>query len=110
MKVHLIKKQNIERFAILNAGSRNALGLWLSVIKSADWNTPEDILQTFRSADLLGNGSERVIFDIGGNNYRMICHYAFGEKEVHLFVCWIGNHPEYTKLCNNRKQYIISNY
>jgi mRNA interferase HigB len=110
MKVHLIKKQNIERFTILNAGSRNAFGLWLSVIKSADWNTPEDILQTFRSADLLGNGSERIIFDIGGNNYRMICHYAFGEKEVHLFVYWIGNHAEYTKLCNNRKQYIISNY
>jgi mRNA interferase HigB len=34
----------------------------------ADWNEPGDISETFRSADLLGNGSNRVVFDIAGNN------------------------------------------
>jgi HigB_toxin, RelE-like toxic component of a toxin-antitoxin system len=59
---------------------------------------------------LLGRGSNRVVFDIGGSNYRMICKYAFGEKQVHLFICWIGTHAEYDKLCAGREQYTVTNY
>lgn len=110
MKVHLVKKQTIENYEKDNARSRSSFQLWLSVLKGVDWNTPENIQETFGSADLLGNGSDRVVFNIGGNNYRMICHYVFGEKEVHLFVCWIGTHAEYTKLCDEKKQYAISDY
>ena len=65
---------------------------------------------TYRSTDFLGNGSSRVVFDIGGNKYRMICKYAFGDKLVHLFICWIGTHAEYDKLCNKEEQYIVSIY
>ena len=69
-----------------------------------------DILDTFCSVDLLGKGYNRVVFDIGGNNYRMIGQYAFGETEVHLFVCWIGTHAEYDKLCKDNKQYSVNVY
>jgi mRNA interferase HigB len=40
----------------------------------------------------------------------MICKYAFGDKQVHLFVCWIGTHAEYDALCNEEKQYTIEDY
>ena len=110
MKVHLLKKQTIESYAEKNARSRSSFKLWLLAIKGTDWDMPEDILKTFSFADLLGKGTDRVVFDIGGNNYRMICNYVFGEKQVHLFVCWIGTHAEYTKLCNDKKQYTISSY
>ena len=106
----MIKKQTVENYARANAGSRRPLTLWLSAIKFSHWGEPNDIKKTFGSADLLGNGSERVVFDIGGNNYRMICKYLFGEKQVHLFVCWIGTHAEYDKLCNNNEQYTVSAY
>lgn len=43
---------------------------------------PNDILLTYGSADLIGNGSNRVVFNIGGNNFRMICKYQFWESEV----------------------------
>jgi mRNA interferase HigB len=110
MKVHLIKKQTIEEYIKENARARSSFKLWLGILAYADWDDPEDILNTFGSADLLGNGCDRAVFDIGGNNYRMICHYVFGDKQVHLFICWIGTHAEYTKLCNERKQYKISIY
>ena len=80
------------------------------MIKQVVWYTPEDMLKTFASADLLGDGSNRVVFDIGGNNYRMICHYVFGEKEIHLFICWIGTHDAYDRLCMENKQYSVSAY
>lgn len=110
MKVHLIRKETIEEFARQNPQSRAPLKDWLTKIKYADWETPADIQKTFPSTDLLGNSSSRAVFDIGGNNYRMIGKYAFGDKQVHLFVCWIGTHAEYDKLCDNNKQYTISNY
>ncbi|MFO8021105.1 MAG: type II toxin-antitoxin system HigB family toxin [Perlabentimonas sp.] len=86
MKVHLIKKQSIENYAQKNARSRASIDIWLSIIKRADWNEPNEIIATFNSADILGKGSDRVVFNIGGNNYRLICKYHFGETRVHLFV------------------------
>jgi mRNA interferase HigB len=108
MKVHLIRKETIEGFVVGNARSKTSFGTWLTAIKYADWKIPSDIMKTFGAADLLGRGSSRVVFDIGGNNYRMICKYAFGEKQVHLFICWIGTHAEYDQVCQKKEQYSIT--
>jgi mRNA interferase HigB len=108
MKVHLIRKETIESYSAGNAQSRAPFGDWLTKLKHADWEKPADMQSTFGTADLLGKSSSRVVFNIGGNNYRMICKYAFGDKQVHLFVCWIGTHAEYDKLCGNNEQYTVS--
>ena len=110
MKIHLIKKQTIETYIKKNAQSRMSFEIWFSILKRAEWDEPIEIISTFRSADILGNGSDRVVFNIGGNKYRMICRYHFGITKVHLFVKWIGTHASYTKLCMDRKQYDISAY
>lgn len=60
-----------------------------------------------QNANILGRGSDRVVFNIGGNKYRMICKYHFGTKKVHLFISWIGTHSAYSKLCNNNEQFSI---
>lgn len=110
MRLHLIKEKTIEDFVNKHAVSKSSFRLWLGVIKTADWDKPEGILATFGSADLLGNGSERVVFDIGGNNYRIIAKYDFARTRVHLTIRWIRTHAEYTKLCRANKQYDISLY
>lgn len=110
MRVHLIKEKTVEDFVRKHAVGKSAFSNWLGVLKNADWNRPEDMLLTFGAADLLGNGSNRVVFDIGGNNYRMICKYSFAKTRVHLSVCWIDTHAEYTKLCKAHKQYEIRMY
>jgi mRNA interferase HigB len=110
MKVHLIKWQSVEAFMKDNAGSRSSLSLWLAVLKRSEWNDPADILKSFGSADLIGNGTDRVVFNISGNKYRIICKYQFGTMNAHLFVKWIGTHAEYTRLCKNNQQYTVSIY
>lgn len=110
MKVHLIRKETIENFAVSNARSKTSFATWLTAVKYADWTVPADIITTFGTADILGNGSNRVVFNIGGNNYRMICKYVFGVKQVHLFVCWIGTHAEYDKLCDDGEQFTVTDY
>lgn len=110
MKIHLIKKQTIEDYIKKNSRSKTSFEILFSILKRADWKVPNDIISTFNSADILGRSSDRVIFNIGGNSYRMICRYHFGAKKVHLFVKWVGTHAEYTKLCNEQKQYEVSSY
>ncbi|MXV16549.1 type II toxin-antitoxin system HigB family toxin [Hufsiella ginkgonis] len=109
MKIHLIKRATLEAFIWEHGRSRTSLEDWLEKIKQADWQTPNDIRQTFNAADLLGN-SKRVVFNIAGNNYRMICKYVFGAKQIHLFVCWMGTHTEYDKLCDAGNQYTVNVY
>ena len=108
MRVHLIKIQSIEDFIKDNVQSQSGFEGWLSVIKYAEWDIPSDIVTTFNRADILGKSSNRVVFDIGGNKYRLICKYFFGDNKIHLFVKWIGTHAEYTKLCDNNKQYEVN--
>ncbi len=110
MRIHLISKATIEDYMLYQPTSRSLFEGWMGKLKFADWEKPSDIQKSFRSADLLGKGSNRVVFDIGGNNYRMIGMYLFGDQQVHLFVCWIGTHAEYDELCGDSKQYTIANY
>jgi mRNA interferase HigB len=110
MKVHLIRVETIVDYVLANSRSKTSFATWLTAIKNADWDLPADIKETFGTADFLGNGTSRVVFNIGGNNYRMICKYALGDKQVHLFICWIGTHAEYNELCADNKQYTITSY
>lgn len=72
MKIHLIKKQTTEDYVKKNARSKASFEIWFSILKRANWKEPNEIIATFNSADILGRSSDRVIFNIGGNNYRMI--------------------------------------
>ena len=64
------------------------------MVKAADWSKPTDIKEIFRSADILAN--ERVVFNIGGNKYRLIVAVHYAGKRV--FVRFIGTHAEYDKV------------
>lgn len=110
MKVRLIKKKSIEDFTRKNNRSRSSFRIGLAILKRAEWNEPGHIILTYGSADLLGNGSNRVVFDIAGNNYRMICKYHFVISVVHLYIKWIGTHSEYSMLCKNHDQYTVNNF
>ena len=48
----------------------------------------------FRSADILRDG--RVVFDIGGNKYRLVAriNYQYGV----VYVRFIGTHRDYDKI------------
>ena len=72
MRIHLIKKQTIEIFVSRNNQSKVSFQVWLTSVQLADWNKPNDIIFTFSSADLLGKYSGRVVFNIGGNNIRLM--------------------------------------
>uniref|UniRef100_UPI000B837C30 type II toxin-antitoxin system HigB family toxin n=1 Tax=Algoriphagus locisalis TaxID=305507 RepID=UPI000B837C30 len=56
----------------------------------------------FGSADVIANN--RVIFNIGGNKYRLITgiHIAGEDKQDIIYTIWIGTHSDYDKIDANR--------
>ncbi|XOV91771.1 MAG: type II toxin-antitoxin system HigB family toxin [Bacteroidota bacterium] len=110
MKVHLVKEKTIEDFVMKHASCETSFQEWMMKIKYADWDNPQDMKSTFNSVDILGKGSSRAVFDIGGNNFRLIGKYGFGRSMVHLFICWIGTHKAYDELCKSNMQYTVNDY
>ena len=110
MKVVLIARRTLDNYDSKNSQTRIALANWLKKVQNANWDTPHSIKHTFRSADLLGKGTERAVFNIGGNRHRIICRYHFGRHRAHLYVKWIGTHATYTKLCRSGKQFTVNDY
>jgi mRNA interferase HigB len=72
------------------AKREKAMREWIVVVKNAEWRNFADIRQTFNHSDAFG---KCVIFDVGGNKYRIIAKAAFGIKV--LFIRFVVTHAEY---------------
>lgn len=92
--MHVIKKKTLAEFWTRHADSKTALVAWFREAKGAEWKTPLDIKQRYRSADILpGN---RVVFNMGGNKYRLVVKIAYIPGLI--YVRFIGTHAEYDKI------------
>ena len=67
---------------------------WVSVVRAAEWSKPTDIKEMFRSADILAN--DRVVFNIGGNKYRLVVAVHYRGKRV--YIRFVGTHAEYDRI------------
>jgi len=81
-----------EKFARKHARARSSLTLWRDVTLKATWKNFDDVKKTFRSADLYGSC---VVFDIGGNNYRLIAEIDYVAEQVSINE--VMTHAEYDK-------------
>lgn len=99
MKVNLIKWLNILDIVENDKEMLQAFLKFYEKLKNVKWNRPNDILDTFNSADILNcNPSNRIVFNIGGNKYRLITGYYFGKSFVNLYVKFVGSHSQYDKV------------
>ncbi|HOC11557.1 MAG TPA: type II toxin-antitoxin system HigB family toxin [Thermomonas sp.] len=67
------------------------LKAWYEEATSASWSQPADIKSQYRSASVLKN--RRVVFNIKGNDYRLIVAIAY--KLQIVYVKFVGTHKEY---------------
>jgi mRNA interferase HigB len=66
------------------------LKAWYEEAKSAAWTQPAEIKAQYRSASVLKN--RRVVFNIKGNDYRLIVAVAY--KLQIVCVKFVGTHKE----------------
>jgi len=83
----------IEAFAAKHANARKPLQYWVIATERALWTSFDDIRRTFRSADYV---DPYVVFNIGGNNFRLVAVVTFDENKG-VNVQKVMTHSEYDR-------------
>jgi mRNA interferase HigB len=92
--VRILGEAVLSRFARKHADSRRQLQRFLEIVRHAEWPHYAAVKSTFGATDV-GKRSKRLIFDIGGNKYRLIASVDFAEQ---LFVIErVLTHQEYER-------------
>ena len=92
--MHVISRKTLVDYWQRVPESEQPLKAWFSEAQKAQWNSPADIKEKYRSASFLkGN---RVVFNICGNKHRLIVRINYDSKTV--FIRFVGSHSEYDKI------------
>jgi len=74
--------------------AKGPLEAWYHEAKRAEWRSWTDIREKYATASILRSG--RVVFNIGGNKYRLVVQINYPAQIV--FVRFIGTHKEYDQI------------
>ena len=90
--MNVLAKRRLRVFWEREPRARVPLQTWYRIEETSDWTGPADVKATFRTTvDFIGDG--RVIFDIGGNKYRLVLHVAYPFGRV--LIKFVGTHKSY---------------
>jgi mRNA interferase HigB len=95
--MHIISRPEIYAFINRFPLSSTSLNDWYHKSKKAEWNNLHEIKATFNSCDYIGN--DRFVFNIHGNNYRLVAMIHFKRKRI--YIRKILTHAEYDE-CNKK--------
>ncbi len=92
--MHVISMKKLREFWAQYPRAEEPLSTWYRVVEKADWSGPNSIRNTYRSADPLGE--EFVIFDICGNEYRLVVRVDYAHSRVYIWGVY--THSDYDRL------------
>ncbi len=92
--MRIIAKKTLQDFWIKYPETEQSLLSWYKMVKIASWNNFEDVRNQFSSFKIIG--SDRIIFKIKGNHYRLIIKISFLNKIV--WIRFIGDHQSYDRI------------
>ncbi len=94
--MNIIATRTIRAYQDAFPNAATALEAWLEVAGKAYWQSYNEVLETYASADQVGSC---LVFNIRGNKYRLICGVAYANRWVKgtLFVKHFLTHAEYDK-------------
>jgi len=92
--MRVLSRSTLRTFWELHPDAEEALKAWYYEASHATWRSPADIKALYRNASIIANN--RVVFNIKGNNYRLIAAIRYDSGIV--FIRFIGTHAEYDKV------------
>lgn len=92
--MRILTKKRLREYWATHSQAEQPLKRWHDYVRKAAWASPDDVKQDYRTADILPGNC--VVFNIGGNNYRLIVkiEYQFGD----VYVRFIGTHADYDRI------------
>ncbi len=95
--MRIIKRSALVAYWTRNADAESGLRHWHSIAKSAEWTCLQDVRAAFPHAGVVKVASGRtvVVFNIGGNKYRLIAAIHYNRRLV--FTLMVLTHKEYDR-------------
>ena len=94
--MRIIAKPTLVNYWDKHRQDKSSLEYWYKVVKSADWARPQDVKKTFNSVDPYRDKDRLYhIFNVGGNNTRVIVNIHFNTKIV--YIRCVLTHDQYSK-------------
>lgn len=93
--VRIFSRSTLAAFWKKYPDAEQPLRAWFHEVEKAAWRGPAEIRARYRSADFVAG--DRVVFNVRGNNYRLIVAVKYGPLFL-VFVRFIGTHAEYDEV------------
>ena len=90
--MHIIPRKALQAFWAQHADAESPLQRWYKIVHQSNFASLNDLRQTFPSADMV---DDWVVFNIGGNKYRLIASVHFNWGKV--YVRHVLTHEEYDR-------------
>jgi mRNA interferase HigB len=71
-----------------------SLDAWFHEVSKATWKNMADVKRRYATASIIS--AERIVFNIKGNDYRLVAAVDF-EKTI-VWIKWTGTHKAYDKI------------
>ncbi|MFT4585297.1 MAG: mRNA interferase HigB [Gammaproteobacteria bacterium] len=92
--MRIIARRTLRQFWERYPDSAQVLKAWFSETQAASWGDSHAIKRRYRHASFVGDN--RIIFNVGGNKYRLIVHVNYGFGIV--YIKFVGTHDEYDRI------------
>ena len=92
--MRVIAVSTLRGFWEKHPAAEQQLKAWHDEARHARWNTPQDIKDRYASASFVGNN--RVVFNIKGNDFRLIVAVSYRFQAV--YIKFVGTHAEYDRI------------
>lgn len=96
MAMRIISRRKLREFVASRdtPALKAALDAWFAEASHSDWKNAADIKRNYATASLVS--ADRVVFNIKGNDYRLIVSIDF-EKAI-VWIKWVGSHADYDRI------------
>ena len=91
--MRIISRKALREFGEKHADARAPLDAWYRIVKGRDYASPHELRRDFPTASFLG--ARRTVFNIGGNNYRLVADIRYDLARV--YVRDVLTHAEYDR-------------
>jgi mRNA interferase HigB len=90
--MRIIARRTLRQFWEKYPDAKLPLRTWYARVDKSVWHGPADVKTMFGSnVDFVGDN--RIIFDLGGNKFRLIVRVAYAHGRV--LVKFVGTHKQY---------------
>ncbi|PTQ69269.1 type II toxin-antitoxin system HigB family toxin [Celeribacter persicus] len=89
--MRVLSKRTLREFWTKYPRAEKPLRAWHDHVLSVQWENFADVKKSFNSADQVGN---RIVFNIKGNDYRIVAYVAYGPY-YRVLIKFVGTHKEY---------------